>query len=246
MTRLFSSYALCRSGHHATTYWIYAHFSGGSIYLNDPYLIKSLPADDPIDLSNHLKTKSQVFVTFPDRPVSDSCVIESEPFEETRILTIRDPFNLFASRVKHANMWRLRSSPHDILPLWKDHAKEFLGITKTIPTKKIFVNYNDWFRSYEYRCSLTKTIGGDKIPKPSVLEYMSAWGFGSSFTFRDYNGRARLMPVLERWKVFLDERESFYLSLFDEEVIDLSRQIFGYKFVNPIVDQLKLNTLNLR
>lgn len=247
MGKIFCSYALCRSGYHAITYWLFAHFKN-SIYINDP-LIAKIPLTNKFvygnhnpppafDLSKHLKTKSNVFTGFPDNSLSKSFLAEPGecPYEERRVIVLRDPFNMFASRAQHMNLWTFRRSPHQILPLWKEHAREFLGMTDLVKSKKILVNYNEWFRSYAYRQSLTQSLEGDKIPGSSVIEYISPWGFGSSFDFRAYNGKAFQMKVLERWKTKQDDR--LYLSLFDDEVVALSRNIFGSKFVDNILSQL--------
>lgn len=249
MKRIFTTYTLARSGHHAVIYWLFAHFKN-SIYINDPFLAKEPltneftynfrnPPPKAFNLAKHLKTKTNVFTGFPDQHLAGSLLTEpkDQPYEETRIILVRDPFNLFASRINHSNMWSYRKSPHGILPIWKEHAKEFLGITNIVKTKKIFISYNEWFRSYKYRQSITSQLEGYKVPGNCVLEYISPWGFGSSFDDRKYQGKAFQMKVLERWKT--EHKNQLYLSLFDDETIALSRDIFGLKFVNNILSQLR-------
>lgn len=249
MKKIFTSYTLARSGHHAVIYWVFAHFKN-SIYINDPFLAKepltnqfkykSNNMPSAFDMSKYLKSKSNVFTGFTDQSISRSLLINPEniPYEEIRSIIIRDPFNLFASRIAHTNIWTYRKSPHKILPIWKEHAREILGITDTIKTKKMFISYNEWFRSYDYRKKLTEQIDGDKVPGNCVLEYISSWGFGSSFDARNYQGKASQMKVLERWKT--QQNNKLYLSLFDEETTYLSREIFGSKFTNNIVHELGL------
>jgi hypothetical protein len=59
---------------------------------------------------------------------------------------MRDPFNLFASRIKQ---YEGRTSREEIIrktrvtvDLWKNHALEFIGKTRFLPNL-LTVNYND-------------------------------------------------------------------------------------------------------
>ena len=53
----------------------------------------------------------------------------------------------------------LKGGMPEISRLWKVYAKEYLGVTKTLKGKVIFVNYNLWTQDSVYRTKLAKTLG---------------------------------------------------------------------------------------
>lgn len=138
------------------------------------------------------------------------------------ILIIRDPFNLFVSRIK-SKMLSVKSAKVDMVGLWKDHAKEYLKRIK-IPKSKLVINYNKFISDYNYRSDIANLLGCKsnedvlkKVPKP---------GKGSSFNNFDFDGKGTEIKVLERWKEYL--HDEFYMSIFkDKELIELSEKIFG-------------------
>jgi hypothetical protein len=67
------------------------------------------------------------------------------------ICLLRDPFNLFASRIKNFGIKNIEKA----VGLWKDYAKEFAGETKYLK-HKVNINYNKWVTDKKYR----KAIAG--------------------------------------------------------------------------------------
>jgi len=139
------------------------------------------------------------------------------------VLILRDPFNLFASRMK-SKMVTVQSSHQTMVDLWIEYAKEFLGETHYLPHHKVVINYNQWFLDSNYRQDVAEQL---QIPFTDAgLDRVSGCGGGSSFEGLNYAGRTQQMPVLERWKAFA--HDSDYRSLFQNpELLAYSEKIFG-------------------
>jgi len=147
------------------------------------------------------------------------------------LLIIRDPFNLFASRLKRddnniKNKYSLRNTQQrdKVVNLWKNHAKEFLGDTDSMTHNKICVNYNTWFTDKKYRRNLAETLNID-FTDESINEVLHIGG-GSSFDRTELNNEASKMKVLERWKAFAED-EGFISIFQDQEIIELYKRIFA-------------------
>jgi len=105
--------------------------------------------------------------------------------------------------------------------LWKTYAHEYLRSTQHLP-EIIPWNYNRWFVDLEYRKSLSAALGLEFTD--AGKEVVGRWG--SSFDDRRFDGSASRMKVLERWNKLKQNPD--YLDLFDEELVELSRQIFDF------------------
>lgn len=155
------------------------------------------------------------------------------------ILILRDPFNLFASRMK-AGLIRGHYTHHGAKPIstltlrriYKQHAREFLGEKKNL-RNKVLVNFNSWSSDREYRRNLARQLA---IPfEDSGFSEVPAVAGGSSFDGTAFAGKAHKMKLQDRWKVFEDDEE--YWSLFDEEMFDLTEKIFGT--IEPVANYRK-------
>jgi len=136
-----------------------------------------------------------------------------------RIILLRDPFNLFASRLQMGAI----QTPHTAVRLWKQHARRFLRLRKRGGENELAISYNEWVQSARYRESLAARLD---IPFTDAgLDTVSSCAGGSSFDGHRFDGRGRQMPVFDRWRSFRDD--SRYRALFDEEVIALSDAAFG-------------------
>lgn len=131
------------------------------------------------------------------------------------ILVLRDPFNLFASRLKAGYSGVTRKTA---IRIWKQHAREFLGRGAYLKGEHVFISYNRWVTDRDYRRRLAEQLN---LPFTDAgFEEVAHTGRGSSFDGLRYDGRASRMKVLERWKTFADDPE--YRHLFDDEMIRLS------------------------
>lgn len=136
------------------------------------------------------------------------------------VLILRDPFNLFASRLQRSQGSITHGTNKRI---WLQHAREFLGRRRYLPKNRLAISYNRWVVDCGYRRSIAEALGLRFTD--AGFETVVATAGGSSFDGLRYNGRASQMKVFERWKSHADEPR--YRSLFNEEIVALSHEIFG-------------------
>jgi hypothetical protein len=139
------------------------------------------------------------------------------------VIILRDPFNLFASRIK-GGFPHVKSSRYNLIDYWLFYAKEFLNETNYLKYQKVAVNYNLWASVPSYRREIAQQLGLTFTDEG--IQRVSGMGGGSSFDERKFDGQAQAMKTDERWRYYLED--DFYKSLFkNQELLDYSRQIFG-------------------
>jgi hypothetical protein len=139
------------------------------------------------------------------------------------VLILRDPFNLFASRLK-SRMIEVQTPGSTMVSLWLQYAKEFLGETQYLSNQKVCINYNRWFLDSSYRQKIAQELG--LVFTDAGLDRVVSLGGGSSFDGQSMDGSARKMAVLDRWRHFAEDDR--YRALFqDSRLFEYSRQIFG-------------------
>ena len=241
-------HAMRRSGHHAMVQWILENSEGPTCFLND-----CEPNTNPFVTCNkensQLMTPNQYKVilvyNYEDRGVVDTTHFEQylgKSGQKIQLIVIRNPFNNFASKYKwHLSGKYFAPTIEDILMLkeqWKVYAKESLGITSLLPvSEKKVILYEKWFSSEEYRQELAQTIGLKTTHKG--LHKIAHWGpntWGDGFDNMKMDGNASKMKVLTRYKMY--RKDSFFKSLFDDELIELSRLLFAD--TNTIVKELSI------
>jgi hypothetical protein len=150
------------------------------------------------------------------------------PVEFVNVLILREPRNLFASRIRKASVtdnpaYKLtdQSTMRRAVELWKAHAKEFAGATNHL-VNKTCVLFDRWFADEQYRLGLSRALGLECTDHD--ISRVSKKGGGSSFDGIQFDGNARAMDVLNRQR-YLDEREQEVLQeIFqDAELSELSR-----------------------
>lgn len=236
---------LKRTGNHGITNWIMKQYYEAKIaYLND---VK--PQYSPYRLYyNHFpdnrfnkeafcqfSKKDLLFYSYEDQPLSQ--IVDAQ-FEKKHdlylgksskrydVLILRDPFNLFASRLK---MMDGLSGFHYLIQkisidLWISYAQEFLEETDYLNQKKVFINYNKWFCDQEYRKNLSQQL--DLQFSDMGLEKVKGQGGGSSFDKLNFTGKATQMKVFERWHNVKDDPR--FINIFkNEQLWDYSEKIFG-------------------
>jgi hypothetical protein len=249
--------AMRRSGHHAIVNWILAQAEEWTCFLNDcrkkgnPYVTcrsstSVLPVSSDVatrlfwkaERSGVHTRKSLLMYNFedahPEAFVSSNAVAESTRWvgrskRVLNVLILRDPFNLFASRLRWLRGRKgtgLLKDPQQWVALWKEYAREATDVTDHVPNR-VLVSYNAWCLSESYRRELAAQLG---LPFTDAgRQEVARWGptvWGDSFDGLQYDGRAEDMKVLERWKQFRDD--PVYRSLFeDSELVALSQAIFG-------------------
>jgi len=136
------------------------------------------------------------------------------------LLILRDPRNLFASRLASGYGWL---EDEIVARVWSQHAREFLGLRRNLRQDRLTVSYNDWVTSPGYRHRVAGALGVE-FDDRAARKVPAAAG-GSSFDGTAYDGRAEEMPVLHRWHRFCGD-ERFHRML-TPEVLELSDRIFG-------------------
>lgn len=238
---------MSRSGNHAVINWILSQTTGRSCFLNcaepksNPFRT-ARPLDDgrsifanyaDFDLGAELRGR------FSEKDLlifsHEDCffgTIAKGFFEDNHdalvgpslhrkdILILRDPFNLFASRLR-AGFGEV--SNQTALRIWKQHAREFLGDRRYLKQPRVLINYNRWATEKAYRREIAEQLG--LAFSDAHRHHVPAVGKGSSFDGRRYNGNASRMRTLERWQHFADDEQ--YGAIFDRQTQLLSHRIFG-------------------
>lgn len=235
---------LKRTGNHAIINWIAKQHGDEIWHLNNiqvkcnPYRFLYLHYP-----KEHLKSealgqfteKKCLIYSYEDRHLKD---VTDRNFEKKHdlylgksasrydLIIMRDPFNLFASRFQKACKSEKANEflNLDLVKLWIDYAKEYLGETNYLTNNKICVNYNQWCLDVDYRKQLITKLGCEF--SDLGFHEVRGQGGGSSFEGLTLNGQADKMKVLERWNVFAENID--YLKMLDApEILEYSEKIFG-------------------
>lgn len=135
------------------------------------------------------------------------------------ILILRDPFNLFASRM-HSEFGGV--TPKTAVRIWKQHAKHFAGERKLLPAPSVEISYNRWASDRQYRREIASELGLQFTDRGAGE--VSRTGGGSSFDGMKFRRQAEEMPTMKRWRRFQRNRE--YRQLLDEEMLALAEKNF--------------------
>ena len=252
---------LQRTGNHAVINWIFEQSPEVKCYLNcvkpdkNPYLsferrgtVREFQKDFFTKFNivaerlGRLSEKQLLIYSYEEEFLED--VFSSKKFESNHdrwvgssseridMIILRDPYNLFASRLKkeediNANRYSLKKAGEreTVIKIWKSYARELTGKTKIIKNKKVHVNYNKWFLDKEYRRELAAALGLEFTD--SGMDQVLPIGGGSSFDRTSKDSAGTQMKVLERWKYYKDD-ENFVNLFKDSELVELSEEIFGH------------------
>ena len=244
-----------RTGNHAIINWVKSQQTGKVGFINNvlanenPYRYKYKNLEDNFSehkwamehyrqqaKGNFIKRDCLIY-SYEDFPLDQ---IASDKFEHNHdlylgkstirydILIIRDPFKLFASRLKISSkvgsFLLVNSQNKTMVDLWIDYAKEYLGETNYLKHNKICINYNQWFVDIEYRQQIANKLQMEF--SDAGLSMVSGLGGGSSFDGKQFDGQATSMNVLNRWQKFCDNPQ--YKQFFNPEVLEYSEQIFSH------------------
>ncbi len=197
-------------------------------WVDEDYHIKAVA--NLFGCENH--TPQQLVVVFPEwRDFIYKKAVQSRNLnvsgQRTFLLVLRDPFNNLASLMQKPSMWPPNHITLEQFPAtWIAYAKEYLGETSNLKAlgKVVLVNYNRWFVDRSYRQQLSEQL--EKSFTDTGLKKMSPNGGGSSFDQLTWSDNAQNMKVLERWKIFQQNR-TYRDLLKNEELLTLSKQIYG-------------------
>ena len=129
------------------------------------------------------------------------------------VVILRNPYNHYASVLNWNRNKRLRS-PQGFSNVWIALAKEAGGETDylsneylPITHERIFLLYDRWFESQEYRQGISERLGlkfNDRRIN-TVMRIGVSRQYGSSFDGMQYQKSGQKMDVLNRWKQVEDD-----------------------------------------
>lgn len=238
---------MSRSGNHAIINWILAQSPGRTCFLNcaepgyNPFVsarprTPELPGwrasyrdfDIEAERAGRLSRKDLLIHSYEDTFLGPFKKRENEERLQTWVgssarridlLVLRDPRNLFASRLASGYGWL---EDELVARVWSQHAREFLGLRRNLRQERLMLSYNEWVTSADYRREVATALGLEF--DDSAAHKVPAAG-GSSFDGTAYDGRAEEMPVLRRWHGYVDEPR--FHRLLTPAVLELSDRIFG-------------------
>lgn len=238
---------LSRSGNHAIVEWIRRQAEGRVCFLNcvepktNPYQTARPTGDGRRGLASYsefdieqeaagcLSKKDLLIFSYEDCFLTMVCHRDFERHHDQwlgasrqrfDVLILRDPFNLFASRLRSQYTG---VTPKTMVRIWKQHARQFLGERNYVTQEFLPISYNRWTADAGYRRQIAEQLGLRFNDAGSTR--VPATGGGSSFDGQRFDGVANVMDVFGRWRHFQDDDE--YRRLFDAETLRLSKSIFG-------------------
>jgi hypothetical protein len=144
------------------------------------------------------------------------------------VCTVRDLLNWWASWWHYPGSWPGETSHENRVEVWRSNAQ---AMVYGLPKEVVFVNYNKWFTSEDYRRELAQTLG-----RPFTDEALNLAGDlgiheggGSSFQLDETVGQK--LGVTNRWRSLVTrEAKGKVWNPFDyleDDLLDLNHQIFG-------------------
>src|SRR3954447_9859554 len=239
---------MSRSGNHAIINWILAQAPGRTCFLNcaepgwNPFVSArprtlELPAwralydgfDVEAERAGRLSRKDLLVHSYEDTFLGPFKKPESEARHDEWVgpsarridlLILRDPRNLFASRLASGYGWL---DDELVARVWAQHAREFLGLRRNLRQERLMLSYNEWVRSRAYRQRVAEALGLEFDDR--AAHKVPAAAGGSSFDGTAYDGRAEQMPVLNRWHAYAGD--SRFHRILAPQIKELSDRIFG-------------------
>jgi hypothetical protein len=152
-------------------------------------------------------------VSLEDWPIEDP-IFDPWPRNIQHVLLIRDPLNMFASRIRrydamHTAFSRERAHVYfeNSIALWKSHAREFLGDTDHLPGH-VGIYYDRWVSDPGYRAAIAMQLG--VAADEAALGIVPPQGGGSSFEGMAPLGKDAVARRLTRHSQLRDdERQRF-------------------------------------
>jgi hypothetical protein len=237
-------FGMMRSGQHAIINWLLGQLPQHT-FVNDPlYPTQTFGAklSKPEDLFLAYNVEDR----FIDQGIKE-CEAKICDHSEERdgniinVLILRDPFNMFASRYaretgrknlttgekQHESIAGCLWSPlggwtsKQSIECWKSHAKEIAQPTEI----NIVINYNEWAINQEYRKQISEFFEVE-FNDNAFGEMALVQGEGSSFDGTTKKENSKMLNRYKRYKY-----DKYFMSLFDEEVNDLTQEIFGWNIL---------------
>lgn len=232
-----------RSGIHGVADWVIEHFTLDKAIYNNVQLLPEgkfrvmrehidfivSPVDSPLSPTSGY---TQRLVIFEDCHLK--YIQRHLRLSKTRILLLRDPFNMMASRLAIVrqvadpeNAHYQCNNPERGIYLWKLYAKEYLGETDYLRASNanchvLKIDFNEWYTNSLYREQIADKAGWSFTD--DGFNSREGWKFSHGSSFE--NVEPKNMDLTHRWKQFADDEE--FKSYFDDEVFQLCELIFGW------------------
>ena len=259
MKDLIMVHGMKRTANHAVIDWILAQdqfiFSNNIIPVA-PILRGEATLPEPVDFTlwlkrehspqkRFLRTLADPFLNRNRRIMVslEDLELGIQPFQNipcpvTHVLILRNPQNLFASRIRKASRIDHPSYPRQTgealdgyIRLWKSQAREFLGETSQLPDR-VGVYFDRWFVDEEYRKAISRRL--DVEFTDAGFSGVSQVGGGSSFDGTRFDGQSGAMDVLNRRdQLDPDEQRLLETVLADDELMELEARIEAYLDESP-------------
>ncbi len=252
MKKVFIVHGMKRSGNHGIINWLIAH--DRFLFYNDiiqiaPILTgeKTIPA--PVDFNQWFKRKrlpsllklSFFMKKFILRKYSLIASLEDHslsvrpfynvPCELTNILILRDPCNLFSSRIRKAGQIKHPAYSLDKdrlkdkdLELWKSHANEFAGVTNHLENK-VCICFDAWFSNQDYRKQISQKLNLEFTD--AGFSKISNKGGGSSFDKTSFDGNNQMMNVLNRKANLMESEQQLLEEILADNDLPAFEQILA-------------------
>ena len=138
-----------------------------------------------------------------------------------KIIVVRDIHNYLASLLA---AWFSKDQPIEpMMTLYKSYAEQALRALDG-SSSYIFINFNRWFMSKNYRIEMAQQLGFKTSGEP--YKRVPTNGGGSSFDGMAYMGKADEMPVMQRWKNY--QHDARYRAILQDcALLNLSTSLFG-------------------
>jgi hypothetical protein len=212
MKRIFI-FGIRRSGLHVISDWVTAQFPGSKFHNNValPHLLngnqpKATEGTQVFLFEDHEPNQVMSILRETEGLRTQLGVSKAEDGGWKALLVLRDPFNLFASRIAHYGLLSAKRRWVDAkqaVHLWPRYADAFAELYGDESGPILPVSYNQFISNSHHRRSLSKTLGGMIWTDESLLR-VNPNGQGSSFDHLRHDGSARSMRVFKRWEAYRD------------------------------------------
>ena len=272
MKKVIVVHGLKRSGNHAIINWLKSH--GSFIFFNNvipiaPILKGRKNFPPPEDFNQWLRRKllprnlqfayflmkialrkRSLIVSLEDHDLNVKPFLRV-PCDVTNILIIRDPYNLFSSRIRKSSLVKNPAYPKNtgpamnrVLKLWKSHAREYLGETNHLENKTC-IYFNSWFANRDYRQSVSRTLNVEFTDHGFFK--VSKIGGGSSFDKTNFDGSNQMMNVLDRRSSLTDYEQRLLKDILaDDELRELADRITKMNHVSVLLQPKTDHTPSLK
>jgi hypothetical protein len=228
MTKAYMVFGIRRSGNHVVRSWVDSLVHGETIRIinaSGPDFFSFALMEENKDIFEH----DNLVMGIEEQSMEAIRSTNLYGFKSVKkILVLRDPYNLYASRIKHYKAMDLSPFNDKFISMhWKSYANAFLKDKDLIK-----VSYNQFVGSEAYRMKLANELGINYNYHKDLQVMNKVEGgtsTGSSFSGLEYDGKAKEMKVNDRWRVYKNDVR--YISLFDKETRNLSERIFRF---NPL------------